>query len=129
VHRLAQSKVPFAVGFSQQLYQRMNGPAPSPSQWTVARCTSRLDVLAESALRAPGLMASPQFKACVTELRRFYDFIVIDGPPLSMAEECRVLDRLVDGMLFFSSGGDDPAMPRVTTLFTGKVFSKVVKRT
>jgi Mrp family chromosome partitioning ATPase len=128
VHRLAQAKVPFAAGFSQQLYQRANSALTGPSQWTVARCLARLDVLAESALRAPGQMASPQFKLCVSELRRFYDFIVIDGPPLSMPEECRLLDRQVDGMVFFSSGSDDPAMPHVTELFSGKVFSKVVKR-
>jgi hypothetical protein len=45
-----------------------------------------------------------------------------------MADESRVLDRLVDGMLFFSTGSNDPAMARLSTLFSGKVFSKVVKR-
>jgi Mrp family chromosome partitioning ATPase len=129
VHRLARAKLPFGSGLSQQLHQRMNSPAQAsgPSQWTVARCQVRLDVLGESALRAPGLMVSPTFEVCVTELRRFYDFIVIDGPPLSMPEDCRALDRLVDGMLFVSPGADDPAMARVTSLFSGKIFSKVIK--
>lgn len=130
VHRLAKAKLPFGSGLSQQLHQRMNSQAQAtgPSQWTVARCLPRLDVLGESAMRAPGLMVSPKFEVCVSELRRFYDFIVIDGPPLSNTEECRALDRLVDGMLFFSSGSDDPAMAKVTSLFSGKVFSKVIKR-
>jgi Mrp family chromosome partitioning ATPase len=73
-------------------------------------------------------MATPKFETCISELRRFYDFIVIDGPPLSMTDESRTLDRLVDGMLFFSTGSNDPAMARLSTLFSGKVFSKVVKR-
>ncbi|HWA71770.1 MAG TPA: hypothetical protein VG937_05540 [Polyangiaceae bacterium] len=131
VHRLARAKLPLGSGFSQQLHLRSNaGPAMAsvPSQWMVARCHARLDVLGESAMRAPGLMATPKFETCISELRRFYDFIVVDGPPLSMADESRVLDRLVDGMLFFSTGSNDPAMARLSTLFSGKVFSKVVKR-
>jgi Mrp family chromosome partitioning ATPase len=131
VHRLARAKLPLGSGFSQQLHLRASAGAASegiPSQWMVARCNAQLDVLGESAMRAPGLMATPKFETCIAELRRFYDFIVVDGPPLSMTDESRALDRLVDGMLFFSTGSNDPAMARLSTLFSGKVFSKVVKR-
>lgn len=131
VHRLARAKLPLGSGFSQQLHLRGSDSATmagAPSQWMVARCHQRLDVLGESAMRAPGLMGSPKFETCISELRRFYDFIVVDGPPLSMADESRVLDRLVDGMLFFSTGGNDPAMARLSSLYSAKVYSKVVKR-
>jgi Mrp family chromosome partitioning ATPase/uncharacterized protein involved in exopolysaccharide biosynthesis len=127
LHRLARARLPVSSGFSQQLHQRASAPPDMLSQWVVARCSSRLDVLAEGVMRAPGLMATAAFGLAIAELRRFYDFIVIDGPPLALAEDCRVLDRLVDGMLFLASGSTDPAMAQVNAVFSGKVFSKIVK--
>lgn len=127
VHRLARARLPLSSGFSQQLHQRGSAAQGSLSQWVVARCSARFDVLAEGVMRAPGLMATAQFELAIAELRRFYDFIVIDGPPLSLAEDCRVLDRVVDGMLFLAVGSSDPAMAQVKALFSGKVFSKIVK--
>jgi Mrp family chromosome partitioning ATPase len=122
VHRNLRAMPGFSSGFSQQIHARTRS-ANAPG-WLVTRCSPSLDVLAEGAVRSPGLMASKQFEDCFTELRNHYDFIIVDGPPLSADTECRVLDDVSDGLLLVAKREDDPGLQ--ASVFSTKSWSKLI---
>ncbi|HET9957363.1 MAG TPA: hypothetical protein VFQ61_22850 [Polyangiaceae bacterium] len=124
VHRLLRVNPTVSTGFSQQLHQRMRNQ--SLGQWTVVRCSRTLDVLPEGVMRSPGLMASPQFIGCLAELREHYEFILIDGPPLSAEAECRILNSVAEGMVVVSAVASPAVLERASQLFPEKPFSAIV---
>ncbi|HTU60567.1 MAG TPA: hypothetical protein VMF89_19080, partial [Polyangiales bacterium] len=123
VHRFMRVTPAFSAGFSQQLQARSRS---KNSGWHVVRCAPSLDVLAEGAMRSPGMMLTPEFAECVAELRNHYDFVIIDGPPLTFDAECRVLDRLLDGLAIAAKRPDEPGLERAGALFSAKTWSKLV---
>jgi capsular exopolysaccharide synthesis family protein len=53
-------------------------------------------------LRSSGpyeILKAPRFAALLEEARRQYDHIVVDTPPLVPLADCRLIERLVDGLL------------------------------
>jgi Mrp family chromosome partitioning ATPase/uncharacterized protein involved in exopolysaccharide biosynthesis len=108
VHRLMRIDVPMALGFSEQVRRRMKQPQPAP--WSIVRCTANLQVLAEGRVRAPGLLSSVQFMDGLSELRRYYDVIVLDGPTAGSVD-ARVLDEISDGLVVV--GPNEAAMPEI----------------
>jgi Mrp family chromosome partitioning ATPase len=44
----------------------------------------------------------------IEELRKEYDFVVIDSPPLLNLADSRVLARVVEGILLVVKGGETP---------------------
>jgi Mrp family chromosome partitioning ATPase len=108
VHRLMRIDMPIAAGFSEQVRRRMKGAKPRP--WSIVRCSATLQVLAEGRVRAPGLLATVQFMDGISELRRYYDIIVLDGPAAGSVD-ARVLDEIADGLVVV--GANEAAMPEV----------------
>jgi len=108
VHRLMRIDMPFSSGFSEQVRRRMKGPNPAP--WAIVRCSPSLQVLAEGRVRAPGLLSSVQFMDGLSELRRYYDVIVLDGPTAGSVD-ARVLDEICDGLVVV--GPNEAAMPEI----------------
>jgi protein-tyrosine kinase len=45
------------------------------------------------------VLKSPQVSELLEEARHLYDYIVLDTPPLVPVQDCRVIDRWVDGFL------------------------------
>jgi Mrp family chromosome partitioning ATPase len=108
VHRLMRIEMPLAFGFSEQVRRRMKQPKPAP--WSIVRCSANLQVLAEGRVRAPGMLSSVQFVDGLSELRRYYDLIVLDGP-MAGSVDARVLDEISDGLVVV--GPNEAAMPEI----------------
>jgi len=45
------------------------------------------------------VLKSPRFGALLEEARHLFDYIVLDTPPLTPVQDCRVIERWVDGFL------------------------------
>jgi protein-tyrosine kinase len=74
------------------------------------------------------LLKSPRLGELVEEARRRYDFIVIDTPPLTPFQDCRVIGRWVDGFLLVVAAHRTPRRlveEALTTLDHTKVFGFV----
>jgi Mrp family chromosome partitioning ATPase len=96
VHRIMSIDMPPGGGFSQQMRARLRSGERKP--WNVVQCTDTLDVLAEGLLRSPGVLLLQEFANAVTELRDFYDVIVIDSPPAGPGVETKPISSVSDGV-------------------------------
>src|SRR6478736_530968 len=121
VQRMIGVNRPISSGFSQQLNARTG--AAGESQWTVSGCTKSLHVLAEGMMRSPGLLLSKQFADCVKELRTYYDFIIIDGPTMSLDLDAGALDAVTDGLITVCPANGSPALAQMHARFGEKRFS------
>ncbi|HET9481989.1 MAG TPA: CpsD/CapB family tyrosine-protein kinase [Candidatus Polarisedimenticolia bacterium] len=54
------------------------------------------------------LLKSQGFSRLIEEVRRDFDFALIDCPPLLAVPDCRVIERAVDGFLLVVSAGRTP---------------------
>jgi len=98
-----------AKPFSEQLRSREAGvPA---QQWFVTACSPSLHALLDVGGAAADLVSSKPFKAAITELQEYYDFVVIAGPPLERAKECRAADAVSDTIIV-AHGENQPLDPR-----------------
>ncbi|MGC4093506.1 MAG: hypothetical protein QM756_37535 [Polyangiaceae bacterium] len=102
VHRLLGALPQRGEGFSQQIHQR--GRNGAPAAWIVTRL-GNLDMLAEGAIRSPGLMNAEDFNACILELRSHYQIIVVNGPLFAPSPEYSAFDASADALLYVMSGG------------------------
>ncbi|HEX9298375.1 MAG TPA: hypothetical protein VF881_21205, partial [Polyangiaceae bacterium] len=107
VHRMMRIDMPFSLGFSEQMRQRMKASNTQP--WTLVRCLPKLHVLAEGLVRSPGLLPSVQFVDALTELRPYYDVIVVHGPIAGTSVDTRALDQLCDGIVLVGSKDSTPS--------------------
>ncbi|MEP7049302.1 MAG: hypothetical protein ABJB12_03075 [Pseudomonadota bacterium] len=124
VARVMHVDVPMGAGFSQQLSARSQPHVdPSEERWSVMGCSKSLHVLAEGMMRTPGLLLSRQFGKCLSELRSYYDFIVIDGPTASLDVDSGALDAVTDGLITVCPATGSPALTRMQSLFGKKRFS------
>ncbi len=124
VARVMRVDVPMGAGFSQQLSTRSQPNTNlSEERWTVMGCSKSLHVLAEGMMRTPGLLLSRQFADCLSELRSYYDFIVIDGPTASLDVDSGALDAVTDGLITVCPAKGSPALARMQSLFGKKRFS------
>jgi Mrp family chromosome partitioning ATPase len=117
VHRFMQVDVPIGRGFSRQLHGHSE-----VMPWGVVACTPTLHVLAEGALRSPGMLFSKQFEQSVNELKSYYDIIVIDGPTVSYEMDCRALDSIADGLIIVCKDPGSAEVTRARPLFSEKRF-------
>ncbi len=124
VHQLMGVEMPRSAGFSQQMHNHIHGHAAGG--WVVVECLPTLHVLAEGRVRSPGLLHSFQFETAVNDLRRHYELIVIDGPPLSANTDMRALEAVVDGIIVVQSpGGREPSAVE-RALFGPKLLKIVI---
>jgi Mrp family chromosome partitioning ATPase len=107
VHQTMGVEMPRSAGFSQQMHNRIHGHVAGG--WAVVGCLPTLHVMAEGRVRSPGLLHSFQFETAVNDLRRHYEMIIIDGPPLSVSTDMRALESVVDGIIVVQKpGGREP---------------------
>jgi len=123
VHRLMRVTMPMAAGFSQQLRSRQNN---AERRWTVVSCGPVLHVLAEGLMRSPGLLLSQRFSQGLSELRNYYDFIIIDGPTESLSLESQALDSVTEGVVFVCGPDGSPSLDRLQREFKDKRVKLVV---
>ena len=64
-------------------------------------CNESLWLLSSGPLAAdsPNLLASERMKARSTELRKAFDFVIVDAPPVSRYADANVLGQLSDGIV------------------------------
>jgi len=55
------------------------------------------------------VLKSPRLGQLIDEARRRYDFVVLDTPPIVVAQDCRVISKWVDGFLFVVAADRTPA--------------------
>lgn len=94
-------KIPLKAGLSELLVRRSKFQQIS---WTVM---SNLDVLTAGA-RPPNPLSSlesKQMKSLIAEVENFYDFIIIDTPPILVATDALVVGKMTDGILLVSRPG------------------------
>ncbi|XXY48642.1 hypothetical protein WME91_52430 [Sorangium sp. So ce269] len=91
-------RLPAHAGFSEQLRRRMAGQARPLG---VIAVSQSLSVLAEPSLEAsyPAALHSIHFEAALRTLRRHYDYVVIDGPPVLGSGDANVIEDASDGVL------------------------------
>lgn len=125
IHRLMRVAMPLFSGFSEQLEARIqNGNQPRP--WSVLACAPTLHVIAEGVMRIPELILSRQFEDAVSELRNYYDVIVIDGPLVSEVAACRAVQDVVDGVVLVCPKAGSSEVAEASALFSQKRFSTVL---
>ncbi|WP_438029610.1 polysaccharide biosynthesis tyrosine autokinase [Sorangium sp. So ce233] len=91
-------RLPARAGFSEQLRRRMAGQIRPLG---VVAVSPSLSVLAEPSLEAgyPEALHSVHFDAALRTLRRYYDYVVIDGPPVLGSGDANVIEAASDGIL------------------------------
>lgn len=118
VRRFLKLQVPPGHGFSEQLGSRVN--VPGARRWTVIECSQSLHALPEGRESNADLMLSHLFEECIRELRRDYDFIIIDGPSIG-DKACRAVHDVVDCVLFSHGGSFRPSdLSEAKELFSDK---------
>src|SRR5262249_59191282 len=55
------------------------------------------------------MLKSPGLGQLLDEARRRFDFIVLDTPPIVVAQDCRVISKWVDGFLLVVAADRTPA--------------------
>lgn len=75
-------------------------------EYGLPQAVRRLDSLNVSVLLAGDgrrgpyeLLASPRFEKLLRDARSFYDYVIIDTPPVVPLVDCRLLGRWVDGLI------------------------------
>ncbi|MBM4361901.1 MAG: hypothetical protein FJ104_04420 [Deltaproteobacteria bacterium] len=61
--------------------------------------TAQLHMLGEGVLRSPAALGAQEFGDALADLRRAYDLIVMDAPPLGDAAAERAIGAVVDAVL------------------------------
>ncbi|WP_437320606.1 hypothetical protein [Sorangium sp. So ce385] len=91
-------RLPPHASFSDQLRRRMAGEARPLG---VIAVSPSLSVLAEPSLEAsyPAALHSIHFEAAMRALRRYYDYVVLDGPPVLGSGDANVIEDACDGVL------------------------------
>jgi Mrp family chromosome partitioning ATPase len=123
VRRFLRVEMPAGCGLSEQLQSRIDAPRRRP--WTVVECTGTLHVLAEGANGSPELILSRPFEDCVSELRSFYDFIVLDGPALSDVPACRAINDVIDSAVLRAGSSAANDLAEANVLFPAKRIALV----
>ena len=54
------------------------------------------------------MLKSPRLTEIVEEMRRRYDYVVLDTPPLILFPDCRVLQQYIDGLLMIVAAHKTP---------------------
>jgi capsular exopolysaccharide synthesis family protein len=54
------------------------------------------------------LLSSPRLEALFAEMRRVYDYVLVDTPPLLSVADCRMLSSLIDGFIVVVAANRTP---------------------
>ncbi|WP_437746572.1 hypothetical protein WMF39_17100 [Sorangium sp. So ce1504] len=91
-------RLPAHASFSEQLRRRMAGEIRPLG---VIAVSQSLSVLAEPSHEAsyPAALHSVHFEAAMRTLRRYHDYVVIDGPPVLGSGDANVIEDASDGIV------------------------------
>ncbi|WP_437872460.1 hypothetical protein [Sorangium sp. So ce363] len=91
-------RLPAHASFSEQLRRRMAGEIRPLG---VIAVSQSLSVLAEPSPEAsyPAALHSVHFEAAMRTLRRYHDYVVIDGPPVLGSGDANVIEDASDGIV------------------------------
>jgi Mrp family chromosome partitioning ATPase len=123
VQRFLRVEMPEGQGLSEQLKSRIDERSSRP--WLVVECSPTLHVLCEGKSASPELILSRPFEACLNELRSYYDFILIDGPPVSDAPACRAVRDVIDSAILVRAEKEGTELGEATSLFPDRRISVV----
>ena len=105
---------------------------PSIPLSQITRLRPPFNLLVVCAGHAPpspyGLLKSARFGELLEEARRHYDYVVIDTPPLTSIQDCRLIGQWVDGFLLVVAAHRTPRRlleEALTTLDQAKVLGIV----
>lgn len=73
------------------------------------------------------LLESDRFPTCVEELRKHFDYIFIDCPPVGMLADAQIVEQVVDRTLFVVRAGllDRSMLPELDKLYQSKKFKNM----
>jgi Mrp family chromosome partitioning ATPase len=111
VQRFLRVEIASEKSFAEQL------SASAPRRWSVVECSPSLHVLPQTRALPRGSLDCEAFVGCLTALRSFYDFIVVDGPLLDDASGCAAMRDVCDGVLFSHGRYGPSEITRVQSLF------------
>ena len=109
LHETLSVSAPPGGGFSQQL--RARKPDAQAAPWLVVRCSVNLQVLVESRMRSPGMLASTAFETAIQELRGQHHVVVFHAPALANPVNLRPLAGLCDAVVV-ANKGETPTIQR-----------------
>ena len=73
------------------------------------------------------LLESDRFPTCVEELRKHFDYIFIDCPPIGLMADAQIVEQVVDRTLFVVRAGllDRSMLPELDKLYQSKKFKNM----
>ncbi|MDE6536892.1 MAG: polysaccharide biosynthesis tyrosine autokinase [Muribaculaceae bacterium] len=74
------------------------------------------------------LIESPLFGSMLDELKKEYDYIFLDCPPIDIVADTRIIDKFVDRTIFIIRAGllDKEQLPEIDDLYTSKKYKNMV---
>jgi len=73
------------------------------------------------------LLSTPQMEELIKEQRNNYDYVIVDGPPVLLVSDAKVLARIVDGtILVFNAGATRRGAAQRTIRELKSVDAKVI---
>ena len=74
------------------------------------------------------LIESPLFGEMMEKLKREYDYIICDCPPIDIVADTRIIDKYVDRTVFIIRAGllDRSQLPEIESLYVNKQYSNMV---
>ncbi|MDE7412821.1 MAG: polysaccharide biosynthesis tyrosine autokinase [Muribaculaceae bacterium] len=74
------------------------------------------------------LIETPLFGEMMEELKKEYDYIICDCPPIEIVADTRIIDKYVDRTVFVIRAGllDKALIPEIDSLYTSKQYANMV---
>lgn len=74
------------------------------------------------------LIENPAFGEMIEKLRKEYDYIFCDCPPIDIVADTRIIDKYVDRTIFIIRAGllDKSQLPEIDTLYANKQYKNMV---
>jgi Mrp family chromosome partitioning ATPase len=62
------------------------------------------------------LLTSPRLEVLMAEMRRLYDYVLVDTPPVLSVADCRMMSSLIDGFIVVVKANRTPRRALVDAL-------------
>ncbi|MDE6297302.1 MAG: polysaccharide biosynthesis tyrosine autokinase, partial [Muribaculaceae bacterium] len=74
------------------------------------------------------LIENPLFGTMIEQLKKEYDYIILDCPPIDIVADTRIIDKYVDRTVFIIRAGllDKAQLPEIDQLYTTKQYTNMV---
>lgn len=73
------------------------------------------------------LIETPLFEKMMEELKKEYDYIIVDCPPIDIVSDTRIIDKYVDRTIFVVRAGllEKAALPEINALYQEKQYANM----